>query len=103
MNAETVPGDYFEGKESTLHSSPDHRKEMVYLIDILCQKKEYRDETNFVAVNIADRYLAALADRGDQAPSHVLVGLTATLLAAKLNESIMPCYDLTALLLPEFL
>ena len=76
---------------------------MVYLIEILCQKKAYRDETNFVAVNIADRYLGALGDRGDQVPSHVLVGLTATLLAAKLNESVMPCYDLTALLLPEFL
>ena len=32
-----------------------------------------------------------------------MVGLTATLLAAKLNESIMPSYDLTVLLLPEFL
>ena len=36
MNTETTPGNYFACQDSSLNTSPDHRKEMVYLIEILC-------------------------------------------------------------------
>ena len=38
-NEEKIPGDYFACQETSLNSSPEHRKEMVYLIEIICQKK----------------------------------------------------------------
>ena len=76
---------------------------MVNLIELLCSRKNYIDETSFLAVNIADRFLSLIAKRGVQTPSHVLLALTVTVLAAKITESSLPSFDFTANLLPEFL
>ena len=82
-------------------SSPGLRKEMVYLIEVLNSKKEYKFETFFIAVNIADRYLQALAEQGQEPPAHVLLGVTALMIAGKANESVRPSFEFTAALLPE--
>ena len=95
-------GNYFTG-EDALSTSPEHRREMVNLIELLCHRKNYHDETSFLAVNIADRFLSAVAKRSAQTPSHVLLALTVTVLAAKITESSLPCYDYTVSMLPEFL
>ena len=100
--SETVVGNYFTG-EDALSTSPEHRREMVNLIELLCHRKNYHDETSFLAVNIADRFLSAVAKRSAQTPSHVLLALTVTVLAAKITESSLPCYDYTVSMLPEFL
>ena len=74
---------------------------MVILIEIINNKKHYKLETFFLAVNIADRYLQAVAKEGKEAPSHILLAVTTVMLAAKMNESLRPCFDYTAELLPE--
>ena len=100
--SETIVGNYFTG-ENAIHSSPEHRKEMVNLIELLYIRKNYNEETFFLAVNIADRFLSLIAKRGVQTPSHVLLALTVTVIAAKITESSLPSFDFTADLLPEFL
>ena len=61
LGQETAVGDYFDGSGSELCSSPAHRKEMVYLVEILSHKKQYKEETVYLAVNIADRYMSIMA------------------------------------------
>ena len=101
-SSETIVGNYFKG-ENGIHSSPDHRKEMVNLIELLCHRKSYKDETCFLAVNIADRFLSIIASKKIQTPPHLLLAVTVTILAGKITESSVPSYDLTISLLPEFL
>ena len=54
-------GNYLEDDQSVLWTSPAHRKELVYLVEILSHKKSYREETVYLAVNIADRYMSIMA------------------------------------------
>ena len=63
---------------------------MVLLIEELHKIKGYRELTLFFAVNIADKYLAALARQGEPAPPIVTLGVVSLLLAVKLNESVGP-------------
>ena len=66
------------------------RETMVLLIEELHKIKGYRELTLFLAVNIADKYLAALARQGAPAPQIVILGVVSLLLAVKLNESVGP-------------
>ena len=100
VKGEVAIGNYFV-ESPKFESSPAHRKEMILLIELLNTKKSYKLETFFLAVNIADRFLEALATQGSDAPSHVLLALTAIMIAGKSNESLRPSYEYTALLLPE--
>lgn len=50
-------------------------------------------------MNIADAYLKQLALRREQSPSVVTLGVTALLLAAKMNESKHPCFANMVLLI----
>lgn len=54
--------------------------------------KGYRWETLFLAVNIADRYLALLAVLHSVTPSLIELGVISIMLAAKLNEHLSPSY-----------
>ena len=74
---------------------------MIILIEVINNKKQYKLETFFLAVNIADRYLQSLSREAKEAPSHILLAVTAIMLAAKTNESLRPCFEYTAELLPE--
>ena len=74
---------------------------MVHLIEIVSTRKDYQIETFFLAVNIADRYLRTLTSKGITAPSHVLLGITVLIIAGKANESVRPCFEYTAMILPE--
>ena len=66
---------------------------MVTLIEELHSCKDYRLETFFLAVSLADRYLVYTAAAEDEkAPSLILLAVTCLLLAAKLEEHISPSY-----------
>ena len=65
---------------------------MVQLIEQIFQMKEYRPETFFLAVNIADRYLALLAVMHGLTPSLIELGVISIMLAAKINEHLSPSY-----------
>ena len=54
--------------------------------------KGYRWETLFLAVNIADRYLALLAVLHNMTPSLIELGVISIMLAAKVNEHLSPSY-----------
>lgn len=73
---------------------------MVCLIEFLNAGKGYEPETYYLAVNIADRYMRFLAAKNEKAPGLVLLALTSTIIAAKYNEFVKPCFDFTAAHLP---
>ena len=54
--------------------------------------KGYREETLFLAVNIADNYLALQAKEEDETPSLIELAVISVLLAAKVNEHESPSY-----------
>ena len=58
---------------------------MVIMMESLHKMHNYKLETLFLAVSIADRYLLYLANRATEAPCLVLLGITAMMLAAKLE------------------
>lgn len=59
----------------------------------LHQARNYNEQTLHIAVNIADRYLSHLAQNGKKAPllSHLTV--ICLLMAAKLNEPLVPAFE----------
>ena len=66
---------------------------MIQLMEELHQARFYNELTLHMAVSIADRYLAYLSKRGEEAPllSHLTV--ICLLLSAKLNEPMIPAYE----------
>jgi len=65
---------------------------MVQLIEQIHQMKGYSEETLFLAVNIADRYLAMLSVLHTLTPSLIELAVISILLAAKINEHESPSY-----------
>ena len=65
---------------------------MVLLIEDLCIIKKYKLETLFLAVSIADRFLASQAIQGKIAPCLISLALTSLLLAAKLEQPVAPSF-----------
>lgn len=63
MKKEKCMGNYFK-KQSSLRIEPEDRESMVSLIQELHRVKEYSEETFYIAVSVADRYLAGLAAKG---------------------------------------
>ena len=66
------------------------RNTMVKLIEELHLIKGYRELTLFLAVNIADKFLALLARRGQTPPRIISLAVSSLLLAVKFNEPICP-------------
>ena len=54
--------------------------------------KGYRDETLYLAVNIADRYLALIAVIHGMTPSLIELGVISIMLAVKINEHLSPSF-----------
>ena len=65
---------------------------MVQLIEQIHHMKNYREETLFLAVNIADRYLALFAVFHTSTPSLIEVGVICLMLAVKMNEHLSPSF-----------
>ena len=63
--------------------------------------KNYRESTLYLAVSVADRYLAKLAARGIQAPKIEVLGVVGLLVAAKINEPLLPNFNNMVILLQE--
>jgi len=72
---------------------------MVLLIEEIASIKGYKELTVYLAVNIADRYLAQLARTTQPVPSIVILGITCLLLAVKMNEPICPHFGNMVLLI----
>lgn len=58
---------------------------MVLLIEDLCLLKDYKPETLYMAVSLADRYLVHIAVEGKTAPCLITLAVVCLLMAAKLG------------------
>ena len=65
---------------------------MVKMIKRIHKLKEYREETFFVAVSLADRYLVHIAVMAIPLPSLSTLAVTVILMAAKLEQPISPSF-----------
>jgi len=93
LRREVSLGNYFMLPSCHFKTVGDHegaRKTMVLLMEELHSIKGYRELTLFLAVNIADHYLASLARNGDVSPNVVHLGVVSLLLAVKMNEPVVP-------------
>ena len=61
------------------------------LIEELYELKGYKLETLYLAVSLADWYLAERFAKGDELPCLLTLSVIALLMAAKIEEPISPC------------
>ena len=66
---------------------------MVMLIEQLVEIREYKMETIFTAVSLADRYLVSVAVKKEQVPCLISLAVVSVLMAAKLEQPISPSFD----------
>lgn len=93
LSEEYALGNYLKA-DSVIKISSDQRRRMVLLIEELRRKKNYRHETLFLAVSIADRYLIYLSVTNHEAPCLVNLAATCLLISAKLNQPLRPKFEL---------
>ena len=65
---------------------------MVLLIEELNREEKWKEETLYLAVSIADRYLIHLAIKGLRAPCLIVLSVTCLLLAAKIEQPFSPSF-----------
>jgi len=65
---------------------------MILLVEEICRMKKYKDETLYLAISIADRYLVNLAVQKEKSPCLVTLSVTALLIAAKVEQPMAPSY-----------
>ena len=65
---------------------------MIQLMEELHHARNYNELTLHVAVGIADRYLSHLAKTGEPAPLLSHLSVISLLMAAKLNEPLVPAF-----------
>ena len=86
LKQEYAIGNYTVSKNPQRAEITDvERTHLVLLIEQLAAAKNYKMETLFLAVSLADRYLTGIARDKDKLPCLVTLGLTCTLLAAKIE------------------
>ena len=93
LRQEKAIGNYFKLSHCQLGFPMKARETMVQLMEELHQAKGYNEHTLHIAVSIADRYLDYLSKSSQKAPllSHLTV--ISLLLAAKLNEPLVPAFE----------
>ena len=103
LKSERAIGNYFELPRNSLRISPQDRESMVSLIQELHRVKGYAEDTFYLAVSIADRYLTVLATKGQKAPNLIQLATISILLAAKMYQHMNPCFDMMIERLPTLL
>ena len=63
LNSEYIIGNYLDSTENKLDITAKQRKLMVMIMEKLNDMQNYKLETLFLAVSIADRYLLSLASK----------------------------------------
>ena len=74
---------------------------MIALIEDLHRLKKYKEETFFLAVSIADRYLVNLTVQKMQPPCLTSLAVISLLLGAKLEQPMHPSFNIMIRLLYE--
>ena len=95
MREEYALGDYLNPQtERALQITGEDRKGMVLLLEELNKEEKWKEETLYLAISIADRYLIYLAIRGQKAPCLIVLSVTCLLLAAKLEQPFSPSFSI---------
>ena len=63
LNSEYIIGNYLDSTENKLDITAKQRRLMVMIMEKLNDMQNYKLETLFLAVSIADRYLLSLASK----------------------------------------
>ena len=63
------------------------------LIEDICAVRSSKEETSYIAVSIADRYLQSIAAVGQEAPCMIILAVICSLLASKLEDHSRPSFD----------
>ena len=71
---------------------------MVTVMMEIHRLKNYREETLYLALSIADRFLAKLLENGESSPCLIHLAFVSILMAAKLEEPIQPSFKRMATL-----
>ena len=72
---------------------------MVRLIEELVLLREYKLETIFIAVSLADRYLVSIAVKKGRVPCLITLAVISVLMAAKLEQPVSPSFTRMILVL----
>lgn len=81
-------GDYISTQNSEYEANlmtDATRAHMITLLETLNNYKCYKEETLYLAVSLCDRYLSSLSKKNFQPTCFILLAITATVLAAKLE------------------
>ena len=72
------------------------------LLQELAFFRNYRIETLFLAVNLADRFLVYMQQAREKAPNLVILTVTTFLLAAKVEQTVQPSFNRIIAYLEKF-
>ena len=81
-------GNYLTGSDVNLDNYS--RQQIVLLIEDLYEVKQYKVETLYLAVSIADRYLVKVFQNGRELPCLLTLSIIVLIMAAKIEEPIAP-------------
>lgn len=70
------------------------RQQMLSVLLEIHRIKKYKEETLYLAVSLADRYLWELIKIGHRSPCLILLSLICMLMAAKMEEPVQPSFNL---------
>ena len=84
---EKLIGDYTKNTSITNKT----RSSMILLIERLGENKEYTIDTIFLAISLLDRYLA-ISEQGKRVSCLGTIAVSCLLIAAKVEEAIIPSY-----------
>ena len=85
LRQEEAIGNYTTFSSIFAQATDKTRIQMVLLIEELQAMKEYSDDTLFLAVSLADRYIVQTVINDIEAPEIVILSVTCLLMAAKLE------------------
>lgn len=101
LQQEIAIGDYTKHSSKVMKVNNEARSHMVFLIEEIHRLKEYKEETFYSAVSLADRYLVYLTVSNQHPPCLIRLAIICCLMAAKLDQPISPSFKRMARLVKK--
>ena len=93
LEKECAIGDYINVVANSVRITEEVRLYMITVIIEVHRIKKYKEETLYLACNLADRYLALLTILQRPSPCLIRLAFVCILMAAKLEEPIQPSFN----------
>ena len=93
LQREQIIGDYISIPQNSVNMTEDIRVYMMTVIFEVHRIKNYKEETLYLAINLADRFLNSLATNQQPSPCLIRLSYVCILMAAKLEESVQPSFN----------